>query len=139
MDLVRTLGADHVIDYAQTDFTRNGQQYDLILGANGHHSIFEYKRSLTPKGTYVMSGGSEAQMFQALVLGPLISESRGRKLGAVSAKALQEDLSVLKRLLEQRKVVPVIDRRYPLAETAEAFRYLESGHAKGKVVITIHG
>jgi len=139
IEMVRSIGADHVIDYAQTDFTRNGQKYDLIFAANGYHSIFAYKRALSPHGTYIMSGGSGAQMFQAMLLGTLVSEKGGRKLGAVSAKAFQSDLSFLKELLEEGKVVPVIDRRYPLGETAEALRYLENGHAKGKVIITLNG
>ena len=140
MELVRSLGADHVIDYAQADFTKSGQKYDLILAANGYHPIFAYKSSLSPNGAYIMSGGSGAQMFQAMLLGPMISEKKGRKLGGMSAKPSQKDLSFLKGLLEEGKIVPVIDRRYPLAETAEALRYLENGHAKGKVIITvIHG
>lgn len=137
VELVRSLGADHVIDYAQTDFTKNGLQYDLILAANGYHSIFAYKRALSPAGAYVMSGGEGAQLFQALLLGPIISERTGRKLGALSAKAAQKDLLFVKGLLEEGKLVPIIDRRYPLAETADALRYVENGHAKGKVIIAV--
>jgi len=137
MELVRSIGADHVIDYAQADFTKNGQKYDLILAANGYHPISAYKRSLSPNGAYIMSGGSGAQMFQGLFLGPMISEKKGRKLGGMSTRASQKDLSFLKGLLEEGKIVPVIDRRYPLAETAEALRYLENGHAKGKVIVTV--
>jgi NADPH:quinone reductase-like Zn-dependent oxidoreductase len=137
MDLVRSLGADHVIDYTQEDFTKNGKQYDLILAANGYHSISAYKRALTPKGTYVMSGGSGAQMFQAMLLGPLHSRARGNKMGNVLAKPNTKDLAFVKELLESGKVVAVIDRSYPLSEVAEAIRYLEKGHARGKVVISV--
>ncbi len=137
LDMARSLGADHVIDYTKEDFTKNGQQYDLILAANGYHPISAYKRALTPKGIYVMTGGSMAQMFQAMLLGPWISKTGGKKMGGVSAKPNQKDLALLKELLEAGKVVPVIDRRYPLSEAAEALRYLEEGHARGKVVITV--
>ena len=137
LDMARSIGADHVIDYTQEDFTRNGQNYDLILAANGYHSILDYKRALSPKGTYVMTGGSMAQMFQAILLGPLISMTEGKKMGALSSKPNQKDLAFLKELLETGKVKPVIDKRYPLSEVPEAIRYLEEGHAKGKIVITV--
>ncbi|MBE0664190.1 MAG: NAD(P)-dependent alcohol dehydrogenase [Candidatus Aminicenantes bacterium] len=136
LDLVRSLGADHVIDYAKEDFTRNGQLYDLILAVRGYHSIFAYKRALSPKGIYVMTGGSWAQIFQALFIGPWISMAGSRKLGALTVKPNQ-DLALMKELIEAGKVKPVIDRRYPLGETAEAFRYFAEGHARGKVVITV--
>ena len=135
--MMRTLGADHVIDYTQEDFTKNGQHYDLILAANGYHSIFDYKRALSPKGIYVMSGGSVAQMFQAMLLGPWISMTGSKKMGSVSSKPNKKDLVFMKELLEAGKIAPVIDRRYPLGEVAEAIRYLEEGHAKGKLVITM--
>jgi len=138
VDMVRLLGADHVIDYTQEDFTKIGQQYNLILAANGYHPIWAYKRALRPGGTYVMSGGSTAQMFQAMLLGPLISMIDTKKMGGVSSKPDKNDLATIKELLEAGKLVPVIDRRYPLSEVPEAIRYVEEGHAKGKVVITIH-
>jgi NADPH:quinone reductase-like Zn-dependent oxidoreductase len=137
VDQARSLGADHVIDYTKEDFTQSGQQYDLILAANGYHPLSAYKRALTPKGIYVMAGGSMAQIFQAMLMGSLMSETGGRKMGGVSAKRSQKDLDFLKELLEASKVVPVIDRRYPLSEAAEALRYLGEGHARGKVVITV--
>jgi NADPH:quinone reductase-like Zn-dependent oxidoreductase len=133
----RSLGADHVIDYTKEDFTRSGQQYDLIFAANGYHSLSAYKRALTPKGKYVMAGGSKSQIFQAMLMGSWMSESGGKTMGGVSAKRSQEDLVFLKELVEAGKVVPVIDRRYPLRETAEALRYLGEGHARGKIVITM--
>jgi NADPH:quinone reductase-like Zn-dependent oxidoreductase len=137
LDMVRSLGADHVIDYTQADFTKNGQHYDLILAANGYHPIADYKRALSPRGIYVMAGGDTAQLFQALLLGPWMSMIGSKKMGAVSAKLNQQDLAFMGALLETGKVVPVIDRCYPLSETAEAIRYVEQGHAKGKVVITV--
>ena len=137
LDQARSLGADHVIDYNKENFTQNGQQYDLILAANGYRSLSAYKRALTPKGIYVMAGGSMAQIFQAMLMGSWMSETGGKKMGGVSAKRSQKDLVIIKELLEAGKVVPVIDRRYPLSEAAEALRYLGAGHARGKVVITV--
>jgi NADPH:quinone reductase-like Zn-dependent oxidoreductase len=137
LDMVRSIGADHVIDYTQEDFTKNGQRYDLIFAANGHHPISAYKRALSPKGAYVMSGGSGAQMFQAMLLGPMMSMSGNKKMGNLLKKPSKKDLVVLKELLEAGKVTPVIDRTYPLSEVPKAIRYLEEGHAKGKVVIIV--
>jgi NADPH:quinone reductase-like Zn-dependent oxidoreductase len=137
LDQARSLGANHVIDYTKEDFTQSGQQYDLILAANGYHSLSAYKRALTPKGIYVMAGGSTAQIFQAMLLGSWMSETGGKKMGGVSAKRSQKDLVFLRELVEAGKVVPVIDRRYPLSEAAEALRYLGEGHARGKIVITV--
>jgi len=137
VDMVRSLGADHFIDYKKEDFTRNGQQYDLILAVNGYHPISAYKRALTPKGIYVMAGGSPAQMFQSLLLGPLMSKSNGRKMTSISAKTNPKDLVVIKDLLGDGKIIPIIDECYPLSKTAEAFRYFEKVHARGKVVITV--
>jgi NADPH:quinone reductase-like Zn-dependent oxidoreductase len=137
MDMVCSMGADHVIDYTQEDFTQNGQQYDLILAANGDRSISDYRRALAPKGTYVMSGGSMTQMTQAMMLGPWYSKSGGQKMGNMLAKPNKQDLTFIKELVEAGKIVPVIDRYYPLSEVADAIRYLEEGHARGKVVITV--
>ena len=138
LDMVRSIGADHVIDYTQEDFTQNGQRYDLILAANGYHSISDYKRALSPKGIYVMTGGSMAQMSQAMLQGPWISMTGSQKMGNMrSQNQTKKDLVFMKELLEAGKVKPVIDRRYPLSEVAEALRYLEEGHAQGKVVITV--
>jgi len=137
MDMLRSLGADHMLTYTKEDFTKNGQKYDLILAVNGFHPISADNRSLTPSGMYVMAGGSPAQIFQAMVLGPWLSERAGRKMRSVSTKITQKDLAVLKELLEAGKVVPVIDRCYPLSEIAEALRYLGEEHARGKIVITL--
>jgi NADPH:quinone reductase-like Zn-dependent oxidoreductase len=137
LNIARSMGADFVIDYTREDFTRNTQRYDLIFAANGYHSIFDYKRALNPGGIYVMAGGSMAQMFQTMLLGPFISMAGSKKMGGVMAKRSQKDLVFLKELIEAGKVKPVIDRRYPLREVPEAIRYVEEGHAQGKVVITM--
>jgi NADPH:quinone reductase-like Zn-dependent oxidoreductase len=136
-DMVRSLGADHVIDYTREDFAQKGQQYDLILAANGNRQLGDYRRVLAPTGTYVTSGGSMAQLMQAVLLGPWYSKAGGQTIGNLLAKPNLQDLAFVKELLEAGKVAPVIDRCYPLKETAEAVRYLEAGHARGKVVITI--
>jgi NADPH:quinone reductase-like Zn-dependent oxidoreductase len=136
-DLARSIGADRVIDYTQEDFTMNGQQYDLILAANGYHPILDYKRALSPRGIYVTSGGSMIQMFQAILLGPWISMTGRKKLCALSAKPDTKDLTFMTELLEAGRVRPVIDRRYPLSKVSDALQYLGEGHARGKVVITL--
>ena len=137
VDMARSIGADHVIDYTQEDFTQNGQRYDLIIAVNGYHSIFDYKRALSPKGMYVMTGGSGALLFQVMFLGPWISRTGSKKMGNSTHKPNQKDLECMKELLEAGKVKPVIDRQYTLSETAEAIRYLEEGHARGKVIIKV--
>lgn len=137
LDMVRSIGADHVIDYTKEDFTRNGQHYDLILAANGYHPISDYKRALTPNGTYVMTGGSGAQMLQAMTLGPVMSITGTKTMGYLSMKHNKEDLVFMRKLLEGGEITPIIDRTYPLSEVPEAIRYLEEGHARGKVVITV--
>jgi NADPH:quinone reductase-like Zn-dependent oxidoreductase len=136
-DTARSIGADQVIDYTQEDFTTSGRHYDLILAANAYHSIFDYRRVLSPNGTYAMAGGGGAQMLQAILLGPFLSVIGSKKMCSFMAKLNKKDLVFLKDLLEAGKVVPVIDRRYPLSDVAEALRYLEEGHARGKVVITL--
>ena len=137
LEQARSLGADHVIDYTQQDFTQNGQRYDLIFAANGYHPIAHYRRSLTPNGRYVMAGGTGAQLFEALLRGPWMSRGNGRKLGALTAKPNAADLAYVGALFEAGKVIPVIDRCYPLEATADAIRYVEAGHAPGKVVISM--
>ncbi len=138
VDNARALGADAVIDYTREDFTRNGQEYDLIFAANGYHSIAGYRRALSPKGNYVVAGGKLAQIFQVLVLGPMMTRTGGQKFAFMGiAKFNQEDLVRLKELLETGKINPLIERRYPLSEVPEAVRYLEEGHAQGKLIITV--
>jgi len=133
----RSLGADRVIDYTQEDFTKLRERYDLILAVNGYHSIAAYKRALVPTGSYLMAGGSTAQIFEALLLAPWFSMTGTQKMGTVSCTPNQKDLIFLKELIEAGKVVPVIDRSYPLSKAADAIRYLEEGHTKGKIIITI--
>jgi NADPH:quinone reductase-like Zn-dependent oxidoreductase len=132
LDLVRSIGANHVIDYTQADFTKNGQRYDLIFDAVGNRSVSDLKRALNPNGICAVAGfTSLSRLFQIMLLG-------GKRVGMMeTAEANQKDLVFIKELLEAGKVVPVIDRQYPLGETAEAIRYLEAGHARGKVIITV--
>jgi NADPH:quinone reductase-like Zn-dependent oxidoreductase len=137
LDMVRSLGADHVIDYKKEDFTRNGQRYDLILAVNGFHPISDYLRVLSPEGIYVVAGGFMLQLFQAALQGRQTSQDGGKKTHVVSLVQSQKDLILLKELLESKKVVPIIDRCYPLSKTADAFWYFEKEHAQGKVVITM--
>ena len=136
LEVMRSTGADHIIDYTQEDFTKNGQRYDLILDVSAHHSISDYRRALSRRGIYVMVGGSSALVNQLLFLGPWISMTTSKKMGLLLHKA-NKGMAFMKELLEAGKVLPVIDRRYPLSEVAKALRYFEEGHAKGKVVITV--
>jgi NADPH:quinone reductase-like Zn-dependent oxidoreductase len=137
LDMLRSIGADSVIDYTREDFPKSGQRYDLILAAGGYHPISDYKRALSPEGIYVCAGGSMAQYFQATLLGPLISMTGSKKLGSMFAKPNQKDYVFLIELFEAGKVLPFIDRRYPLSEVPEALRYYGEGHAQGKIVITM--
>ncbi len=137
VDTARSIGADQVIDYTREDFTQSGQRYDLIIAANAYHSIFDYRRALSQDGIYVMAGGGGVQMLQVMFLGPFLSLIGSKKMRFFIAKINKKDLVLLKDLLEAGKVVPIIDRRYPLSDVAEALRYLEEGHAQGKVVITV--
>jgi NADPH:quinone reductase-like Zn-dependent oxidoreductase len=139
--MVRSIGADDVIDYTQENFTRNGKRYDVVFDTVGNHSFADLRRVLGPRGTLVMVGGAMkgnwlapfVPVLQALVMSPFLSQT----LAPLLARRSKEDLTVLQGLLEARKVIPVIDRRYRLSEVPEAIRYLEEGHARGKVVITV--
>ena len=139
-DMVRTIGARHVIDYTAEDFTRSGQRYDLIFDTVGNHSLSDCRRALTPGGTLVLVGGPDkgrwlgplTGMLKAAVLSRFVSQ----KLLPFLAHLSKDDLIVMRELLEAGKVAPVIDRTYPLSEVPNAIRYLEEGHARGKVVIT---
>lgn len=137
VDMARALGADHVIDYTREDFAQNGQRYDLILAANGNRPLADFEKALTSTGTYVLSGGALLQIFQAMLLGPLRSKAGGKSIKTFVAKPSQADLNTIKGLVEAGQVKPVIDKRYPLMETPGAMRYLEEGHAHGKIVVTI--
>ena len=141
VDMVRSIGADQVIDYTQEDFTKSGQRYDLILDCVGNHSLSACRRVLNPKGIYIGVGGPSgrwmigllARAIKALVLSRFVSQ----KLVMFLARRSKEDLTIMRELMETGKVTPVIDRRYRLSEVSEAIRYLEEGHARGKVVITL--
>jgi NADPH:quinone reductase-like Zn-dependent oxidoreductase len=138
MKMARSLGADHVIDYTKEDFTKNDIQYDVILAANGYHSLWAYRRALKPQGVYVCAGGTLPQVLQALLFGRWFSQKGGRTLGSMGiAKIDQDDLTQLGELLKQGKIAPVIDRSYPLNETVDAIRYVIDHHAQGKVVIQV--
>ena len=136
LDIMRSIGADHVIDYTQEDFTKNGQRYDWILDFAAHHSIFDYNRALSSRGIYVMVGGSTARVIQAIVVGSLISMTMSKKIDFVMLKQ-NKGMDYIKELFEADKVKPVIDKCYPLSEVPEALRYFGKGHARGKVVITV--
>lgn len=136
VDAVRSLGADHVLDYAKDDFRTLGQRYDVILAANGDRSIWDYKRALSANGAYVMTGGSNRQLTDALLFGPWLSIGR-QQLGHLLAKPNHADLLFLKELCEAGQIKPMIDRRFTLSEAPAAVGYVEDGHARGKVVITI--
>jgi NADPH:quinone reductase-like Zn-dependent oxidoreductase len=138
LDMMQSIGADHVIDYAQEDYTRTGRRYDLIVDVVAYRSVFDYRRALSPEGVFLIVGGSLTTFLQVLILGALISRMGSKKLGLNAYDANnKEDLAFLAELFEAGKVVPVIDRRYPLSEVPEALRYLEEGHVLGKVVITV--
>ncbi len=139
VDMVRSLGADHVIDYRKVDYTTTGERYDWILDTDSHHSLFQIRRALRPGGAYVTLGGETGRLFQALLLGPLISLVSDRWMGLMiwwkPFKA--EDVATLKRLIAAGKLAPVIDRSFPLSEVVEALRLVDEGRATGKVVITV--
>lgn len=137
LDFLRSLGADHVIDYTRSDFTKNRNQYDLILDIVAHRSVFSYARALRSNGSCFVVGGSLATFFQILLLGPWIRRATGRKLGILVVPQNRKDLLAITELCEAGKVRPVIDRRYPFSQGPEAMRYVSEGHAKGKVVITV--
>lgn len=139
MAMMRGLGADHVIDYTQEDFTENGQRYDLILAANGYQPLSAYERALSPQGSYVMSGGATSQLFEVMIWGTLKSKKGGKTFGNMTVKSSQTDLILMKELIEAGKVVPVLDQRFPLSQVPDAIRYLEAGSAKGKVIINVAG
>ena len=136
-EVARAIGAAHVIDYTREDFTKSGRRYDVIIAANGYHSIFAYKRALNPNGSYVVLGGAMLQMLQQVVLGPTLLRFDTRRFRGLMANVNQKDLLSLKDLLEAGQIAPVIDRRYPLADVAGAINYLCGGHSSGKVVINV--
>ena len=137
LEFMRSVGADHVIDYTREDFTANGRAYDLILDLAAHRSAFAYQASLVPGGRYLYVGGSVTTLLQALLAGPLIGRADGRKIRLLAVRLGVEHLAPMVELCQAGKIATVIDRRYPLSETPAALRYLGEGHAKGKVVIVV--
>jgi NADPH:quinone reductase-like Zn-dependent oxidoreductase len=138
LEMARSIGADHVIDYTKEDFTRSPQRYDLIFAVNGYHSLRAYQRALCPEGVYVCAGGTMPQIFEGMLVGPRISRNGGKQMRSMGiAKINQKDLVTLGELLEAGQIAPVIDARYPLSKTAEAILYVEEKHPQGKVIITM--
>jgi NADPH:quinone reductase-like Zn-dependent oxidoreductase len=137
-EMVRSIGADRVVDYRKEDVTRSGERFDLILAVNGHHPIADYFRILAPEGTYVVAGGSMLQLAQAGMQSRRNAQAGGRKAFIVSCKVSADDLLLMKGFLESGKVRPVIDACYPLEKTIDAFRYYEDEHPRGKIVITVY-
>ena len=138
LDIVRSIGADHAIDYTKEDFTQGDLRYDLIFAVNGFHPLSAYQRVLESQGTYICAGGTLPQIFQALLLGPILSSKNGKKMASMGiAQVNQKDLLYLQGLLESGKITPVVEKIYPLSEVPAAMRYLLAGHARGKIVITI--
>jgi NADPH:quinone reductase-like Zn-dependent oxidoreductase len=141
VNMVRSIGADHVIDYTQEDFTKGGKRYDLVLDTVGNHSLLEYRHVLIPKGIFVIVGGPNngqwigpmATPIKAMMLSPFVSQ----KFVPFLAELKKEDLAIMRDLMQTGKVTPVIDRRYSLSEVPAAIRYLEEGHARGKLVINL--
>ena len=136
LDLCRSLGADHVLDYAQADFTRTGQRYDLILDVKTNRPVFAYLRALRPRGTYVTVGGSLLRLLQAFLLGPWISRVHKKRIRIVALKP-NKDLAHMKDLFEAGKVVPVIEGPYALSEVPAALKVFERGDHQGKMIITM--
>lgn len=137
LDFLRSLGADHVLDYTREDFTQNGQRYDLILDLIAHRPVFASARALRPQGTYFFVGGAVAVLFQALLLGPWMKRATGKNIRLLVVPQNRQDLVAIAELCEAGKVIPVIDKRYPLSEVPEALQYVGEGRHQGKVVITV--
>ena len=136
--MMKSLGADHVLDYMETDFSKTGERYDIILDTVARRSLRSYRRALNPNGMLVIVGGNRRALFRAFILGPLVSKMGSRTYGINPIdRDPMEDYDFLAELFEAGKVVPVIDRQYPLSEVPEAIQYLEDGLALGKVVITM--
>ena len=139
MDFVRSLGADHVMDYMQVDYTRTGERYDWIVDVDAHHGILRWRDALKPKGVYVAMGGSGSWILQALLVAPIASLATGKRMGLLLGwkPFKREDVETLEELIAAGKVKPAIDRRYPLSQIVDALKWVDEGHARGKVVITI--
>lgn len=136
LEMLRSIGADHVVDYTRENFTRNGRRYDVILDLAAYRTVFESRRSLAPGGIYLLAGGSGTATWQSAFLGPLISRFGSRRVVFLVARDSRDDLVHMGELFEAGKVVPVIDGCYPLSETGEALRRVGDKQSKGKVIIT---
>jgi NADPH:quinone reductase-like Zn-dependent oxidoreductase len=137
-DFVRSLGADHIIDYKKEDFYRNGEKFDLILTVNGYRPIMVYRRSLALGGVCAMAGGNTRQILESLILGSLLSsDNLTMTVVSVNKNRARADFEIIAAMVEEGKIKPVIDTTYPLSQTADAMRYLEAGKARGKIVLTV--
>jgi NADPH:quinone reductase-like Zn-dependent oxidoreductase len=136
VELIRSLGADRGIDYSREDITKSEDKYDLILGVNGNQPLSTYQRMLTPKGIFVVVGGSLEQVLKTLILGPFLSTG-SKKMRCLAARHSTQDLDFVIKLVETGRIKPILDRTYPLRQTADAMEYLSQGHARGKVLIAI--
>lgn len=139
IELVRSIGADHVIDYTQEDFAQEGEKYDLIMAMGGYRKLDDYMKALLPSGIFVWAGGDLKGLFQTMALGSWVSRGTDKALTSLSHHASQDDLKYMAELIETGKVKPVIDRIFPLEETSEAFRHYAAGHMQGKVVVSVNG
>jgi len=137
IEWARSLGADHILDYTRDNITQSGHRYDLILAANGKRALSEFESALTSTGTFVIAGGAISQIFKTMFIAPFKSKKGGRAFHNIASQPSQADLNTVKGWIESGKVKPAVDKQYPLSKTPEAMRYLEAGHARGKVVITI--
>jgi NADPH:quinone reductase-like Zn-dependent oxidoreductase len=137
VELVRSLGTDHVIDYTQEDFTQSGERYDLIIAMGGYRKLKDYMLALLPGGIFVWAGGNLKGLFETMALGSWVSRRSDKTLTNLSHHASQDDLVFMAELIEAGKIKPVIDRCYPLEETGEAFRHYAAGHMQGKVVVSV--
>ncbi|MGD6968350.1 NAD(P)-dependent alcohol dehydrogenase [Rossellomorea vietnamensis] len=137
LEILHSIGADHIIDYTKEDFTQNKECYDLILGVNGSNSISAYKRALKQNGNFVHVGGAESQLYQTLLIGPFISMTGNKKMSNLLQRANQNDLNYIKELLENGTVKPIIDKTFKLNEVPRAFEYYQQGYAQGKVIIAV--
>lgn len=137
VEMARSIGADQVIDYKKEDFVQRRQRYDLILAANGDRSLADWKRALSPDGVCVVAGGTMAQIFRAILLGSLVTLGSRQKITNIAAQPNADDLAFIAELAQSGRIKPVIDRCYPLSQTADALRYLDETHPSGKVVISM--
>lgn len=139
LEFLRSLGADHVVDYTREDFTRTGKQYDLIIDLVAQRSVFSLPRALKPHGKYYFVGGSVARLFQVLLIGPWLGGNAGKKIRLLAVQPNTKDLLSIAELCEAGKILPVIDQRFALSEVPQALKYLGEGHTRGKILIVMNG